>query len=215
MKIKICGLFRDEDIDYVNEARPDYIGFVFAPSRRQVSPEKAARLRARLQEGIIPVGVFVRAPAEEIAALYRAGVIHIAQLHGEEDPAYIAGLKARCGIPVIQVIKSGPGAPEKSLAMEQADYVLFDGAVGGSGKPFDWNLLKKSPSCLKKPWFLAGGIDLETIDKALELRPYGVDISSGAERGGVKDRDKIIRLVKKIKNAPRIPVQPACEEPWN
>ena len=85
MKIKICGLFRSEDIDYVNEARPDYVGFVFAESRRQVSPEQAANLRSRLANGIVPVGVFVNAPAANIAALYRDGVISIAQLHGAED----------------------------------------------------------------------------------------------------------------------------------
>ena len=109
MKIKICGLSREQDIDYVNEARPDYCGFVFAESKRQVSAAQAARLRQRLAEGIAAVGVFVNAPIEDIAALYRKGVINIAQLHGDENEEYIARLKEASGntpIPVIKVIKS-------------------------------------------------------------------------------------------------------------
>jgi phosphoribosylanthranilate isomerase len=84
-KIKICGLVREDDIAYVNEARPDYAGFVFAKSRRQVTTAHAAKLRERLAEGIVPVGVFVDAPPEDIGILYREGVIAIAQLHGHED----------------------------------------------------------------------------------------------------------------------------------
>ena len=103
MKIKICGLFRSEDIDYVNEACPDYAGFVFAESRRKVSPEKAEGLRQKLKPGITPVGVFVNAPIAEIAALYRNGIIEIAQLHGAENEEYIKRLKEECNIPVIKV----------------------------------------------------------------------------------------------------------------
>ena len=153
MKIKICGLFRDEDIDYVNEARPDYCGFVFAPSRRQVSPAQAARLRRRLAEGVVPVGVFIDAPAADIAALYRDGVIGIAQLHGGEDEAYVVRLKEASGdtpIPVIKVIKSNSVifttsnlrfAEHGGLINSCADYYLIDSGAG-SGKTFNWDLLK-------------------------------------------------------------------------
>ncbi len=107
MRIKICGLFREQDIEYVNEARPDYSGFVFAKSRRQVSAGQARKLRSRLADGIVSVGVFVNSPVEEIAGLYRGGVISIAQLHGDEDEEYIARLKeAGGGVPVIKVIKA-------------------------------------------------------------------------------------------------------------
>ncbi|GHV66743.1 N-(5'-phosphoribosyl)anthranilate isomerase [Spirochaetia bacterium] len=201
MKIKICGLFREEDISYVNEAKPDYAGFVFAPSRRQVSREKAAKLREKLKDGIIPVGVFVNAPAEEIAMLFRNGVIGIAQLHGNEDETYINALKNLCDIPLIQVIKSGrleTAAEEKSLIAEAADYILFDNETAGSGKVFDWNLLANAKdSFIGKNWFLAGGIDMQTIDRAMSFGPYALDVSSGAESDGVKNRDKIIALVEK------------------
>ena len=110
MRIKICGLFREQDIDFANEARPDYAGFVFAPSRRQVSPAHAANLRRRLSDDIIPVGVFVNAPITEIVNLYNENVIAIAQLHGDEDEAYVAMLKeasaigGREPVPIIKTI---------------------------------------------------------------------------------------------------------------
>ena len=209
-KIKICGLFREDDIEAANEAGPDYIGFVFAPSRRRVSARQAAELRSRLREGITPVGVFVNIPPEEIAALYRDGVIGIAQLHGGEDGAYIAALKEctaaekRGAVPVIKVIKSGELEMMRagSAALEHpscgADYLLFDSG-GGTGKRFDWNIIANFDT-LKTPWFLAGGIDLHNIEQALTLKPIAVDVSSGAETNGVKDRDKMIRLTEIVRN---------------
>ena len=196
MKIKICGLFRSEDIDYVNEARPDYAGFVFAQSRRQVSPEKAARLRSRLDGGIVPAGVFVNAPAADIAALYRDGVISIAQLHGSEDEDYIKRLKDLCAVPVIRTIK----VDEQNLLFPVpcslfTDFLLIDSGAG-SGKPFNWNALKTHE--ITKPWFLAGGINLDNIEKAIALNPYAIDVSSGAETDGLKDREKIIRLTARL-----------------
>ena len=201
MKIKICGLFREEDIDYVNEAMPDYAGFVFAPSKRQVAAELASRLRRRLAEGITPVGVFINALATDIAALYRDGVISIAQLHGDEDEDYIARLKEECGdtpVPVIKVIKS---ESLKSLARGHggtADYYLFDSGAG-SGKTFNWDILNPPHSLFDKPWFLAGGIGMDNIEKALVLNPFAIDISSGAETDGVKDREKILRLTEIVR----------------
>jgi phosphoribosylanthranilate isomerase len=108
MKIKICGLSRDEDVDYVNEALPDFAGFVFAQSKREVSPAQAARLRRRLAESVTTIGVFVNAPVEDISALYRDGVISLAQLHGNEDETYISRLKnesTKGGPNPVQVIK--------------------------------------------------------------------------------------------------------------
>jgi phosphoribosylanthranilate isomerase len=210
IKIKICGLFQEQDIDFVNEARPDYAGFVFAPSRRQISPQTAAAFRARLNSGIVPVGVFVNAPAAEINALYRNGIIAAAQLHGGESAAFMRELKSLCGIPIIQAIKSrtlesgtvcgaDSGANRAGICVPEADFVLFDGDIPGTGKVFDWNLLARTET--EKPWFLAGGINEQTIDKALALRPFGIDVSSGAESGGVKDRKKIIHLTAKVRAA--------------
>ncbi|MDR2094694.1 MAG: phosphoribosylanthranilate isomerase [Treponema sp.] len=219
MKIKICGLFREEDIEAANEAGPDFIGFVFAPSRRRIRAEEAARLRRRLSPDIIPVGVFVNAPIAEIAALYREGIITLAQLHGGEDGAYTAALKAACGIPVIRAVRVETGndlAPwqEASLgpqagdaenapgpvhtARPDADYLLFDRG-GGTGKAFDWRILEKFRTfgAFRAPCFLAGGIDGNNIEKALSFKPFGIDVSSGAETGGVKDREKMIYLTEK------------------
>ncbi|MDR1315529.1 MAG: phosphoribosylanthranilate isomerase [Spirochaetales bacterium] len=198
MKIKICGLFREEDIEYANQALPDYAGFVFAPrSRRFIDPEKAARLREKLDRRIIPVGVFVREKPEEIAALYRNGIIGMAQLHGGEDGEYIARLKEICGAPLI-LARSAEGAGD-SMDMGGADYILFDSGAGGSGQSFDWRLLARGAGLSGCPFFLAGGIDIRNIEKAMSYRPYAIDISSGAESGGVKDREKMIALVEKAR----------------
>jgi phosphoribosylanthranilate isomerase len=207
MRIKICGLFREQDIDYVNEARPDFAGFVFAQSKRQVSAPLAQYLRFRLVCGIVPVGVFVNAPIKEIAALYQNGIISIAQLHGGEDESYILRLKEVCAasgqgrggtdrlktegsFKVIKVIKSND--LKQRLPPTYADYILVDSGAG-TGKPFDWELLKSKK--FAKPWFLAGGVGLDNIEQSMALNPFALDISSGAETGGVKDREKILQLV--------------------
>jgi len=196
-KIKICGLFRERDIDFVNEAEPDYIGFVFAQSRRQVSPLQAAALRRRLIKNIIPVGVFVNAPVEDILSLYKDGVIDIAQLHGEEDEIYIANLKARCSsMPLIKAFHIGT-LPEENWKASCTDYVLFDSGAGDTGNSFDWSLLP--PIQTLPPWFLAGGIGCDNIAAAAACNPYGLDVSSGAETKGVKDRDKILDLVQRVR----------------
>jgi len=209
MKIKICGVSREEDIDYINEARPDYTGFVFAESRRKVTPAQAAKLRRRLAEGIAAVGVFVDTPIDDIAGLCRDGIISLVQLHGAEDDAYIAWLKkAACGVPVIKVIKSAEllslTEANKTIAPD-ADYYLIDSGAG-SGKTFNWNLLRAGAPCASwlqssgKQWFLAGGITPENIEQAMELYPFAVDISGGAETNGIKDRNKIVQLTAMVRS---------------
>jgi phosphoribosylanthranilate isomerase len=202
MRIKICGLFREQDIDFVNEARPDYVGFVFAESQRQVSPPLAQFLRFRLANSITPVGVFVNAPLNDVAALYHNGTISAAQLHGSEDESYINQLRKKCEIngklsqiKVIKVIKFNElkkGKPTTTAA----DYFLLDSGAG-SGKSFDWKILDGLK--LRKPWFLAGGIDLKNIEKAIAYNPFAIDISSGAETDGIKDREKILQLTAMVK----------------
>ena len=203
-KIKICGLFREADVDFANEAGPDFIGFVFAESRRRVSVREAERLRSRLRYGIVPVGVFVNAPPEEIAALYRDGVIGMAQLHGGEDAAYISRLKTLSAagwtpVPLIKALRvdgaAGPGW--ESAVYAGADYLLLDSGAG-SGKPFDWGILP-SASPIPLPWFLAGGVSTENIVRALSYRPFAIDVSSGAETDGIKDLEKMTALVNQVK----------------
>ena len=208
MKIKICGLFREEDIEYVNEARPDYSGFVFAESRRKVTPAQAAKLRKRLAKGITAVGVFVDSPIDNIAGLYRDGIISLVQLHGTEDDAYIARLKeAAGGIQVIKVIKSAEllslAEVGKAIATG-ADYYLIDSGAG-SGKTFDWELLRAGTPCASwlqssgKRWFLAGGITVDNIERAMALNPFVIDVSGGAETNGIKDRNKIVQLTAMVR----------------
>jgi len=224
IKIKICGLFREEDIDYVNEARPDYIGFVFAESKRRIPHAFALGLRRRLLDAIIPVGVFVNAPVEDIAALYNENVISIAQLHGEENDEYIIRLKeasAAGGKKPLEVIKamqineesgaatarsngnqasSSPLPTPHSPLPSSADYYLIDSGAG-SGKTFNWELLNSpvAEAVKAKPWFLAGGVGLDNIEQALGFNPYALDVSSGAETDGVKDREKIVQLVSTVR----------------
>ena len=199
MHIKICGLFREEDIDYVNEARPDYAGFVFAESRRKVSQEFAARLRHRLSDDIVPVGVFINAPFVDIAALYRENVIAIAQLHGTENDDYIARLKAASaegGRKPVEVIKTVQSAELEQNTPVAADYYLIDSGAG-SGRSFNWELLNSFK--FEKPWFLAGGVSLDNIEQAMAFNPFALDISSGAETDGIKDREKIVQLVSMVR----------------
>jgi indole-3-glycerol phosphate synthase/phosphoribosylanthranilate isomerase len=193
-KIKICGLSRPEDILYVNEARPDYAGFVFAESKRQVSPEVAGSLRRRLRPGIIPVGVFVNADIAEIETLVKEGTIDLVQLHGGEDETYIEEVKARCGVPVIKAVKPVGQKTDGSPYETQADFLLFDSGAG-SGETFDWN----GAEMPDKPYFLAGGINRYNIQEALErFDAFAIDVSSGAETDGIKDRAKIIELVRSV-----------------
>jgi phosphoribosylanthranilate isomerase len=199
LKIKICGLVRNKDINFVNEALPDYCGFVFADSRRQVTLSEARRLRSRLTEKIISIGVFVNTPPVVIRMLYCDNVISIAQLHGNENEEYIMRLRnesANAGrfppIKIIKVIKAGD--LEKGVHLvSSADFFLFDSGAG-TGKTFDWKILNSYT--FDKPWFLAGGVNIDNIEQTMALKPFAIDVSSGVETDGFKDREKILRLTR-------------------
>jgi phosphoribosylanthranilate isomerase len=207
VRIKICGLFREEDIEYANEAAPDYTGFVFAQkSKRFVTPARAAALRKKLRGDIMPVGVFVNAGIGEIAGLYENGTIGMVQLHGGETDAYIGELRGRCDAPIIRALNveqlakynhDAPGSAASALPL--TEYLLIDNGSGGTGESFDWALLDTLRDSASPSIFLAGGIGLHNIDAALAHNPYAVDVSSGAESGGVKDREKMIQLVEKVR----------------
>ncbi|NLT57918.1 MAG: phosphoribosylanthranilate isomerase [Clostridiales bacterium] len=192
-KIKICGLFRPCDAQSVNDAMPDYAGFVFDDrSRRYVAPQQAHRLREAICPGIVTVGVFVDAPQERIAALYRAQVIGVVQLHGGEGDGDIARLReALCGVEIWQAYKIRSAADRRAAEQSTADRVLLDSG-SGSGRRFDWSLIEG----FARPFVLAGGLTPETIPEAIaRLHPDVVDISSGVESGGVKDPGKMLSAV--------------------
>ncbi len=195
-KIKICGLFRDEDIDYVNEALPDFIGFVFSPrSKRYVSPQKAAQLKSRLNPKIKAVGVFTDTDKDFILRLVKSGIIDFIQLHSDEDEAYISCLKLHTSAPVIKAVSFKDSKSAELWNHSRADYILLDNGSGGTGKSFDWNKI----GAFDKPFFLAGGINESNIDIAIKINPFCIDISSGAETNGVKNKEKILNIVKKIR----------------
>ena len=198
--MKICGLFRPQDITYVNEAKPDYAGFVFAKSKRQVTKEQAKKMSWELDKEIIPVGVFVDAPIEQVAELLNEEIIAIAQLHGAEDNDYIEQLRSRIGTQkIIKAIRVRNAQDVAAIDKSLADYVLFDAysaeAMGGTGTTFDWSAI----GYIKRPFFLAGGISIDNVKKAASVAPFALDISSGVETNGIKDRKKILEIVNEIR----------------
>lgn len=197
MKIKICGLFRSIDIEYVNEAKPDYIGFVFAESRRKVTPEMAAVLKGQLDSSIKAVGVFVDNDIDFAAELVHNKIIDAVQLHGSEDAEYVRLLRERISadIPVIKAFSVGSREDIERAAGFPCDYVLLDNGKGGTGKSFAWQLLSGG---MPDRVFLAGGVNTDNINEAIKLKPYCIDVSSGAETNGIKDREKIIKLVSSV-----------------
>ncbi|KUO78422.1 MAG: N-(5'-phosphoribosyl)anthranilate isomerase [Desulfosporosinus sp. BRH_c37] len=197
MKIKICGLFRDIDIDYVNEAKPDYIGFVFAKSRRQVSVEWAEAIRPRLRSEITPIGVFVNESLANVAKLLKDNIIEMAQLHGNENENYIKELKSLTDKLIIKAVRVLSPEDIEEAQHTVADFLLLDNGPGGTGESFDWSLVSK----VKKPFFLAGGLKADNIEQAIvATSPYAVDLSSGVETDGLKDREKILEIVRRMRN---------------
>ena len=197
VKIKICGIRRLEDIDIVNRYKPDYIGFVFASSKRQVSHEFAAELKSNLDSGIVSVGVFVDADHEEIIKLFNEGVIEIAQLHGTESEDYINVLKQKTNdeLKIIKAIEMSENEDLSYYDNLDVDYLLLDSGKG-SGKTFDWRLISKN---LKKEFFLAGGINSGNVMEAIgKFNPYAIDLSSSLETDGFKDENKIKEIMEVI-----------------
>ncbi len=193
-RIKICGLFRPCDIEYVNEARPDWCGFIinFPKSRRSRTPAQVRALRERLDRAVVPVGVFVDQPAEVVAGLLKDGTIAAAQLHGHEGGDYIAALRALApGREIWKAFKIRSQADLMAASASTADRIVLDNGCG-TGRTFDWSMLEN----FRRPYLLAGGLDPENISVAIRtLRPCGVDLSSGVETDGRKDRSKILAAV--------------------
>lgn len=195
-KIKLCGLTRPEDIDAANELRPDFVGFVFAQkSKRYIAPEIAAELKKKLLKSIQAVGVFVDEPIEAVAKLLREGIIDAAQLHGSEDDTYIRKLKQLTGKSVIKAFRIDDATEVSDIENCIADDVLLDSGAG-SGETFEWDFVKS----VKRPFFLAGGLDPHNVEAAVkEIHPFAVDVSSGIETDGFKDDRKMAEFVAAVR----------------
>ena len=195
-KIKFCGLTRPCDIEAANEIKPDYIGFVFAPnSKRRVSYKQAVDLKNLLDKSIKAVGVFLDEDIEQVISLLNLGIIDAAQLHGNESVEYITRIQKETGKPVIKAFqihsKGDVAAAEKTLA----DYIILDAGTG-EGKTFDWTLVES----FKKPFFLAGGLHPGNVKTAmLQLHPYALDVSTGIETDGLKDKQKMAAFAAEVR----------------
>lgn len=196
-KIKLCGLSRLCDIETANMLKPEYIGFVFArKSRRYVSPQKAAELKRKLDPHLKAVGVFVDEKPEFIDCLLKTGTIDIVQLHGGESEDYINRLRRFTDQPIIKAFSVETEQDMKAANISGADYVLLDSGKGGTGNMFDWSLIKK----MNRPYFLAGGLNVDNVGDAVRiLNPYAVDVSSGIESNGYKDKKKMEMFVKAVR----------------
>lgn len=197
-KIKLCGLTRECDIEWVNELKPEYIGFVFFPkSKRYISFDNAEKLRKSLDSNITPVGVFVNEKIENIEYLITNEIIDIAQLHGNEDNEYIQQLKSKVKCPLIQAFPIETEADIKKANESLADYIMLDSG-GGTGQSFNHNLING----INREFFLAGGLDSKNVGEAItNCHPYAVDASSSLETHGVKDRGKMTEFVEAVRNS--------------
>ncbi len=204
IKTKICGLTSLDDIDSVNILKPDYIGFVFAKSKRQLTHEKAYELKQKLISDIKAVGVFVDADNDEIIKLLDDNIIDIVQLHGSETEADIIQIKQKTMKEVIKAIRVSSIDDIIVWQGSSADYLLLDNVNAGSGNCFDWKVLDELTDLIErgdfnKPFFIAGGLSANNVGSVLEYKPYGVDVSSGVETDGKKDVKKIVSFINKVK----------------
>ena len=187
-KVKFCGLTRERDIEAVNRLLPDFVGFVFwEKSKRKIDVDTAKRLKSALDPKIKAVGVFVNEDIKQISKIANENIIDIVQLHGNEDSDYIKSLRNLTQKPIIQAIQVRNYEDIKKAEDSAADFILLD-AGQGVGVNFDWNLAK----AIRRPYFLAGGLNVSNIGEAVEkLEPFAVDVSSGIEVDGVKDEGKM------------------------
>lgn len=199
IKLKICGITKETEIPIINKVKPDYIGFVFAESRRQIDAGQAKLLKGMLSVGIRAVGVFVDENPDRIVELLNHGVIDMAQLHGNEDEEVITYIKEKTGKPVIKAVIIKDASDVKRWRGTSADYLLLDSGKG-SGKTFDWGSIDWSyiKECCADI-FLAGLINPDNVAEAVRMvRPYCIDVSSGVELSGMKNEELITKLVRNM-----------------
>ena len=195
-KIKFCGLTRPCDIEAANEIKPDYIGFVFAPkSKRRVSYKQAVDLKNLLDKDIKAVGVFLNEDIDQVISLLNLGIIDAAQLHGDESVEYITRIQKETGKPVIKAFQIHSEQDVTCAEKTIADYIILDAGTG-EGKTFDWALVEN----FKKPYFLAGGLNPGNVTDAMrKLNPYALDVSTGIETDGLKDKKKMAEFAEAVR----------------
>ena len=211
-KIKLCGMMKPCDIEYANRVKPDFVGFIFANTRRKIGATQAKQFREALDAEIPSVGVFVNEDISVIISLVQDGCIDMIQLHGEEDADYIRRLREVCDVPVIKAVKVQTVEQIRQAAALPVDYLLLDthrkGGLGGTGEAFDWELLREAKiaagdtaegELFGKPYFLAGGLHAGNLREAAALGSYGLDISSGIETDGSKDFTKMVEVMELVR----------------
>lgn len=211
-KIKLCGMMKPCDIEYANRVKPDFVGFIFANTRRKISAAQAKQFREALDAEIPAVGVFVNEDISVITSLVQNGCIDLIQLHGEEDADYIRRLREVCDVPVIKAVKVQTVEQIRQAAALPVDYLLLDtyrkGVLGGTGEAFDWELLREAKAAagdtaegelFVKPYFLAGGLHAGNLREAAALGSYGLDVSSGIETDGSKDFTKMVEVMELVR----------------
>ena len=200
------------DIEYANRVKPDFVGFIFANTRRKISAAQAKQFREALDAEIPAVGVFVNEDISVITSLVQNGCIDMIQLHGEEDADYIRRLREICDVPVIKAVKVQMVEQIRQAAALPVDYLLLDtyrkGVLGGTGEAFDWELLREAKAAagdtaegelFGKPYFLAGGLHAGNLREAAALGSYGLDVSSGIETDGSKDFTKMVEVMELVR----------------
>lgn len=200
------------DIEYANRVKPDFVGFIFANTRRKISAAQAKQFREALDAEIPAVGVFVNEDISVITSLVQNGCIDLIQLHGEEDADYIRRLREVCDVPVIKAVKVQTVEQIRQAAVLPVDYLLLDtyrkGVLGGTGEAFDWELLREAKAAagdtaegelFGKPYFLAGGLHAGNLREAAALGSYGLDVSSGIETDGSKDFTKMVEVMELVR----------------
>lgn len=185
-KIKICGITRLEEVEFINKLEPDYIGFVFAESRRKVNLEQSVILGRALKGSIKKVGVFVNADVEYVRKVVKEAGLDVIQLHGSENQQYIDNFRGTEIWKAINIISHDDIQKTREYTVQGFVFdSLVNGTRGGTGKCFDWNMIK-GVNCSSK-LILAGGLNGNNVRKAIEVaKPYIVDVSSGVEEGGIK-----------------------------
>ena len=191
-KVKICGLSTKGAVEAAVSAGADYIGFVFAPSKRQVTLAQAAELAKLIPSHIQKVGVFVSPSREELLEAIEKIGLDLVQIHGQVADDLFENLPC-ASIQAMQVDGNG------HVPNSQADYLLFDAPVTGSGQTFDWGQLDTTE--LSQSFFIAGGLNEANVEEAIQhFTPYAVDVSSGVESNGQKDHEKIRRFIERVKH---------------